>query len=61
MLFNKGTKKITAVLDFDCSYISNPFDEFMYLLSDLGCNITRSDDKISAAILSGDFTTPLPT
>jgi hypothetical protein len=58
MLFDKGTKKITAVLDFDYSYVSNPSDEFMSLLSDLGCNITHADNKINAAILSGDFTTP---
>jgi hypothetical protein len=58
MLFDKGTKKITAVLDFDWSYVSNPFDEFMSLLSELGCNITHADNKINAAILSGDFTPP---
>jgi predicted GTPase len=57
MLFDKDTKKITAILDFDWSYVSNPFDEFTSLLSDLGCNITHADNEINAAILSGDFTT----
>jgi hypothetical protein len=58
MLFDKVTKKITAVLDFDWSFVSNPFEEFMSLLNDLGCNITHADNKINAAMLSGDFTTP---
>jgi hypothetical protein len=58
MLFDKSTKKITTMLDFDWSCISNPFDEFKSLLSDLGCNITDTDDEINAASLSGDFTTP---
>jgi len=58
MLFDRGTKKITAILDFDWSYVSNPFDEFTSLLSDIGCNIGHEDNKINAAILSGDFTTP---
>jgi hypothetical protein len=56
MLFDKDTKKITAVLDFDWSYVSNPFDEFTSLLGDLGCNVTHADNEINAAILSGDFT-----
>lgn len=58
MLFDKGTKKITAVLDFDWSCISNPFEEFLSLLSDIGCNVTLGDNKVTAAILSGDFSTP---
>lgn len=58
MLFDKGTKKITAVLDFDWSCISNPFEEFLSLLSDISCNVTLGDNKATAAILSGDFSTP---
>lgn len=58
MLFNKDTKKITAVVDFDWSYISNPLDEFMCSLQDVGGNIRHEDKKIEAAILSGDFTSP---
>jgi len=60
MLFDKTTKKVTAILDFDFCCVSNPLDEFFSILSDLGCNITYKDDAISTAILSGDFTT-LPT
>jgi hypothetical protein len=59
MLFDKGTKRITAVVDFDFSQVSNPSEEFMILLNELGCNIAAgADNKIKAAILSGDFTTP---
>ncbi|KID82232.1 Protein kinase-like domain protein [Metarhizium guizhouense ARSEF 977] len=60
MLFDKDTKKLTAVLDFDWSYISNPLDEFMGSLQDIGGNIRHEDKKIEAAILSGDFTWPPP-
>lgn len=60
MLFDKDTKKLTAVLDFDWSYISNPLDEFMGSLQDVGGNIRHEDKNIEAAILSGDFTWPPP-
>lgn len=56
MLFDKDTKKLTAILDFDWSYISNPLDEFMCSLQDVGGNIRQEDKEIEAAILSGDFT-----
>lgn len=58
MLFDKNTKQITAVLDFDWASISNPFKEFLSGLNDIGGNISGIDDKIEAAILSGDFTMP---
>ena len=58
MLFDKRTKKVTAILDFDFCCVCNPFDEFWTILSDLGCNITNKDDVINAAIISGDFTIP---
>jgi hypothetical protein len=58
MLFDKDTQKITAVLDFDWSCVSHPFDEFFGLLYDIGCNISEKDNDISSALVSGDFTTP---
>ncbi|EFY87951.1 hypothetical protein J3459_014936 [Metarhizium acridum] len=58
VLFDKDTKKLTAVLDFDWSDISNPLDEFMCSLQDVGGNIRHENKKIEAAILSGDFTWP---
>lgn len=62
MLFDKDTKKITAILDFDWSYISHPFHEFPSALNDLGCNIplNHGDNSIPAALLSGNFPTPAP-
>ncbi|KAJ6447068.1 MFS multidrug transporter [Purpureocillium lavendulum] len=58
LLFDKSTMKITAVLDFDFSFVSNPFDEFTSSLSDLGSSITLEDTEIELAILSGDFSVP---
>lgn len=57
MLFDKNTKRITAVLDFDWSSVSHPFDEFVSGLHDIGGNIAHENKKIEAAILSGDFST----
>ena len=58
MLFDKDTKKITAILDFDWSHVSNPYEEFKLSLGELGCNIPAGvDNEITAALLSGD---PLP-
>lgn len=56
MLFDKDSKKITAVLDFDWSFVSNPLDEFMSGLSDVGGHVGDEDNEIDTAILSGDFT-----
>ena len=58
MLFDKDTKKVTAVLDFDWSYVSNPLDAFLNGLGDIDGNVSLEDAHIEAAILSGDFTTP---
>ncbi|UNI22175.1 hypothetical protein JDV02_008088 [Purpureocillium takamizusanense] len=56
MLFDKATNKITAILDFDWSFVSHPFDEFTSSLSDLGGKVTLDDDdEVERAILSGDF------
>ncbi|KAK2617028.1 hypothetical protein QQS21_000121 [Conoideocrella luteorostrata] len=57
-LFDKDTKKITAILDFDWCTVSNPFDEFLLGLYDIGCNITYGKTKADMALLSGDFTQP---
>ncbi|KAJ0120414.1 Protein kinase-like domain protein [Diaporthe amygdali] len=59
MLFDKKTKKITAVLDFDFASVSHPFEGFMSMIfSDIGGNVGDEDTDITRAILSGDFTTP---
>ena len=46
MLFDKGTKKITALLDFDFTYASNPFKEFTMRLGELGCNVTLAESDV---------------
>jgi len=58
MLFDKDTKGITAILDYNWSYVSHPFDEFMFHLNDISCNITQEDNDLNTAIISGDFTSP---
>ncbi|QPH11950.1 hypothetical protein C2857_003908 [Epichloe festucae Fl1] len=49
---------VTAILDFDWCTVSNPFDEFLLSLYDIGCNITYGQTKTDMALLSGDFTRP---
>ncbi|KAG5980403.1 hypothetical protein E4U55_004070 [Claviceps digitariae] len=58
MLFDKTTNKITAILDFDWCTVSNPFDEFLLSLSDIGCSITYGQTQTDMALLSGHFTQP---
>ena len=58
MLFDKDTKRITAILYFDWASVSHPFDEFMSCLYDIGVNISYENNAIDAAIISGDFTEP---
>lgn len=59
MLFDKKANRITAILDFDFSSVSHPFDEFTSMsLSDIGGNVGDEDTGITRAILSGDFTLP---
>ncbi|KAK2027852.1 hypothetical protein LX32DRAFT_428293 [Colletotrichum zoysiae] len=59
MLFDKNTKKVSAVLDFDFASISHPFEEFISMsFSHTGGNVGDNNTVISQAILSGDFTAP---
>ncbi|KYK54910.1 Protein kinase-like domain protein [Drechmeria coniospora] len=58
LLFDKDSKRITAVLDFDWSFVSNPLDEFLSSLFDVGGQIDLDNSELDAAILSGDFSTP---
>ncbi|KAK2608433.1 hypothetical protein QQS21_003000 [Conoideocrella luteorostrata] len=60
MLYDKDTKRITAMVDFDFSYTSYPLDEFTlgHSLRDIGGSIRDDDHAIKAAILSGNFTLP---
>lgn len=58
MLYDKGTKAITAILDFDWAHVSNPFEEFATILGDIGCNVTEADNDVNRAMLSGNFAKP---
>ncbi|OAQ61058.1 protein kinase-like domain [Pochonia chlamydosporia 170] len=59
MLFDTGTKRITAVLDFDFSFISHTLDEFISgsSLGDLGGMVDFNNKPLKDAILSGNFST----
>lgn len=58
MLFDTDSNKITAILDFDFSVVSNPFDEYLTSFTDLGGCVGNLTDEIEAAILKGDFSSP---
>ena len=65
LLFNPETLQVTALLDFDFSYIGNPADEF---LRSFGTNcysipgpFSEGDEQIlRTSILTGTFPKPLP-
>ncbi|KJZ71760.1 hypothetical protein HIM_08845 [Hirsutella minnesotensis 3608] len=56
ILFDKNATRITALLDFDWAFISNPFEEFLFSFNDIGGN--TGDDDIDKAILRANFTIP---
>lgn len=56
MLFDRQTKKITALLDFDLASIANPADEFFNGLMDVGGGLIDEPAGLLTCILSGDFT-----
>ncbi|EGX95198.1 Protein kinase-like domain [Cordyceps militaris CM01] len=58
MLFDKDSNEITAILDFDFSVVSNPFDEYLTSFTDLGGCVGGLTNEVEAAILKGDFASP---
>jgi hypothetical protein len=58
MLYDKTTKRITAVLDFDWSCITHPSEEFLTGLWDVRGGISDRVGKLEPNILTGDFNTP---
>ncbi|KAI4594803.1 hypothetical protein KJ359_007606 [Pestalotiopsis sp. 9143b] len=54
-LFDKTTSRVTALLDFDFSWISHPSHEFFTGLWDIGGGLRSDDPKIISAILTGKF------
>lgn len=55
MLFDKDSKKIVALLDFDWAYVSHPIDEFAFSLQDVGGNFDSTETPVNKAVVSGDF------
>ncbi len=58
MLYDKASKRVTALLDFDWSCITHPAEEFLTGLWDVGGGIHERVGRLQPMILSGDFRTP---
>lgn len=58
MLFDKGSNKLTAILDFDFSVVANPFEEYLNSFTDLGGRVGYLNNEIEAATLKGNFGSP---
>ena len=58
MLYDKDTKRITCLLDFDWSAVTHPCEEFLFGLWDIGGGIHERVGNLQPMVLSGDFTTP---
>lgn len=55
MLFDPVTKKVTALLDFDFSWVTHPAHEFITGLWDIGGGMRLADEKLQTAVLEGKF------
>lgn len=55
MLYDRTTKRITALLDFDWSAITHPCDEFLAGLWDIGGGIHARVGQFQPMVLAGDF------
>lgn len=61
VLFDSATNKITGLVDFDFSYISHPYQEFVASFSDVGGNIIGgrgpdcTEGRLPKALLIGSF------
>ncbi|KAK0384977.1 hypothetical protein NLU13_7455 [Sarocladium strictum] len=55
MMFDTQKGELTAIIDFDWSCISNPAEEFLSGLYDVGGNISDERDKFHESIISGSF------
>lgn len=54
-LYDKTTSRITALLDFDFSWIAHPSHECFTGLWDIGGGLRSDNDKIVTAVLTGKF------
>ncbi|KAH6643261.1 hypothetical protein BKA67DRAFT_131810 [Truncatella angustata] len=56
MLFDKESKRVTALLDFDFSRVTHPVHEYFTGLWDLGGGWVHSnDEKLHRAVVTGNF------
>lgn len=55
VLYDKSTKRITALLDFDWASITHPCEEFLSGLWDVGGGIHERVGDLRSSILSGNF------
>lgn len=55
VLYDKSTKRITALLDFDWASITHPCEEFLSGLWDVGGGIHERVGNLQSSILSGNF------
>lgn len=54
--YDTGTKRITALLDFDWASVTHPAHEFFMSFHDLHGGMGEDSEKLQVAILTGDFT-----
>ncbi|ETS76163.1 hypothetical protein PFICI_11550 [Pestalotiopsis fici W106-1] len=54
-LYDQTTSRITALLDFDFSWVSHPSHEFFTGLWSIGGGLRSDNDKIITAVLTGKF------
>jgi hypothetical protein len=57
MLYDAESKRITGLLDFDFAAITNPCEEFLTGLWDIGGGIHERVGKAQPSVISGDFGT----
>lgn len=59
MLYDTKSKSITALLDFDLATITNPADEFLTGLDDVGGGFAEKPPELLACLFGGDFSITL--
>ena len=59
MLYDTEKKSVTALLDFDLATISNPADEFLTGLDEVGGGFTDKPPELLVCLFGGDFSITL--
>ncbi|KAI1821832.1 hypothetical protein F4861DRAFT_541605 [Xylaria intraflava] len=55
VLFDPSTKRITGLLDFDWAGVTNPCEEFLFGLWDVGGGLDERNKKVQPMVLAGHF------